>query len=61
MFYTETITIDNRSWLQRRVDGFKTWCEVVGYARAASHLSTLGFHEELKKCMMEIARLKHDR
>lgn len=38
--------------------GFNNFCEVVGYSRAAAHLSSLGYHEEAKHCIMEIARLR---
>jgi hypothetical protein len=38
--------------------GFWNFCEVVGYARAAASLASLGYHEEAKHCMMEIAKLK---
>jgi ferritin len=58
MFYTETVTIDNRSFAQKLYTGFQKWCEVVGYSRAAAHLASLGYHEEAKHCMMQIAKLK---
>lgn len=35
--------------------------EVVGYARAASHLASLGYYEESKNCMMELKRLKGEK
>lgn len=35
-----------------------TFCEVVGYSRAASHLASLGYHKEAKACMMQIAKIK---
>lgn len=38
--------------------GFNNFCEVAGYARAAAYLASLGYHEEAKHCMMEIAKLK---
>lgn len=38
--------------------GFSNFCEVVGYARAASHLSSLGYHEEAKHCMMQVNKLR---
>ena len=57
-FYTETITIDHRSFFQKLKTGFQNWCEVVGYSRAAAHLASLGYHEEAKNCMMQIAKLK---
>ena len=58
MFYTETVTIDHRSFAQKLWAGFQTWCEVVGYSRAAVHLASLGYHKEAKECMMQIAKLK---
>jgi len=33
--------------------------EIVGYSRAAAHLATLGYHEEAKKCMMQVKQLKN--
>lgn len=38
--------------------GFYNFCEVAGYARAASHLASLGYYEEAKNCMDQIAKLK---
>ena len=38
--------------------GFWNFCEVAGYARAASHLASLGYHEEAKNCMMQIQSLR---
>ena len=35
------------------------FCEVVGYSRAAAHLSQLGLHDEAKACLMEIKKLKN--
>ena len=32
--------------------------EVVGYSRAASELARMGFHEEAKKCMLELNKLR---
>ena len=32
--------------------------QVVGYSRAAAELAKLGYHEESKACMMEIAKLR---
>lgn len=32
--------------------------EIAGYARAASELARLGYHEEAKNCMMQIKKLK---
>ena len=44
--------------LQGFWSGLSTTFEIIGYSRAASHLASLGYHEEAKNCMMEIARLK---
>lgn len=38
--------------------GFKNFCEVAGYARAASHLASLGYYDEAKNCMEQINRIK---
>lgn len=38
--------------------GLNTTFEILGYSRAASHLASLGYHEEAKNCMMEIAKLR---
>jgi len=38
--------------------GFWNFCEVAGYARAASELARLGYHHEAKQCMMEIKKLR---
>lgn len=40
------------------VKKFNLFCEVAGYSRAAAHLASLGYHDEAKACMMEIAKLK---
>lgn len=32
--------------------------EVVGYSRAASELARMGYHEEAKKCMLELDKLR---
>ena len=58
MFYVESITIDNRNRFQKLKDGFMNWCEVIGYTRAAAHLSSMGLHDEAKRCMMELKKLK---
>lgn len=42
-------------------NGFNHVCEVAGYSRAASNLARLGYHEEAKRCMMEIKKLKQQR
>ena len=39
--------------------GFAKWTEVVGYSRAAAHLSQLGYHAEAKACMMELSKIKN--
>lgn len=57
-FYTETVTIDHRSVFQKLKTGFLNWCNVVGYSRAAAHLTTLGYHEEAKRCMEQVRMLK---
>ena len=41
--------------------GFWNFCEVVGYARAASELSRMGLHKEAKACMMQIKKLKNEK
>ena len=38
--------------------GLMTWTEIVGYSRAAAHLASLGYYDEAKNCMMQIAKLK---
>jgi len=37
---------------------FMRSCEIIGYSRAAAALANQGLHEEAKKCMLEIAKLK---
>ena len=32
--------------------------QVIGYSRAAAELARAGYHEESKKCMMEIKRIQ---
>lgn len=39
--------------------GFWNFCEVAGYARAASELARLGYYEESKACMMRLKELKN--
>lgn len=41
--------------------GVYNFCEVAGYARAASELARHGYYEEAKNCMMQVARLRNDR
>ena len=38
--------------------GFWNFCEVAGYARAASELARLGYNEEAKECMMQVKKLR---
>lgn len=38
--------------------GFNTFCEVAGYARAASHLASLGYYNEAKNCMEQINKIR---
>ena len=38
--------------------GFWNFCEVAGYARAASELARLGYNEEAKACMLQIKKLR---
>ena len=57
-FLVDTVTIDHRSWFQKRLQGFMNFCEVAGYSRAAAHLTTLGYHEQAKNCMKQLAKLK---
>lgn len=35
-----------------------THIEIIGYARAAAHLSSYGMHEEAKYCVLQIRNLK---
>jgi len=32
--------------------------QVVGYSRAAAELARMGLHEESRKCMMEVNKLR---
>jgi hypothetical protein len=57
-FYTDTVTINHRSFFQKLKTGLSNWFSVVGYSRAAAHLTTLGYHEEAKNCMKQLAKLK---
>ena len=57
-FLVDTVTIDHRSRFQKLWAKFLTWTEVVGYSRAAAHLSYMGYHDEAKECMMQVAKLK---
>jgi len=41
--------------------GFWNFCEVAGYARAASELSRQGLHKEAKACMMQIKNIRAQR
>ena len=38
--------------------GFWNFCEVAGYARAASELARLGYNEAAKSCMMQVKKLR---
>ena len=38
--------------------GFWNFCEVAGYARAASELARLGYNEEAKSCMMQVKKIR---
>lgn len=38
--------------------GFWNFCEVAGYARAATELTRLGYYNEAKACMMQIKRIR---
>ena len=38
--------------------GVWNFCEVAGYARAASELARQGLHKEAKACMMQVAKLR---
>jgi hypothetical protein len=38
--------------------GFWNFCEVAGYARAASELARQGLHAEAKACMLQVAKLR---
>lgn len=58
MFYVESITLGRRSWIARFWQGLKNFAEVAGYARAAAHLSSLGYHDEAKHCMEQVAKLR---
>ena len=41
--------------------GFWNFCEVAGYARAASELARLGYNEEAKSCMMQVKKLRNEK
>lgn len=32
--------------------------EIVGYSRAATELTRYGYHEEAKRCMLQVAQLR---
>ena len=38
---------------------FGHWFQVIGYSRAAAELARQGFHEESKKLMLELAKIKN--
>ena len=52
-------TVSFQSFYQACKVGFIKWTEVVGYSRAAAHLSQLGYHAEAKACMMELSKLQN--
>ena len=58
MFYVESVTIGRRSFFSRIWQSFNTTCEIVGYSRAAAHLASLGYYDEAKHCMEQMAKLK---
>jgi hypothetical protein len=58
MFYVESITIGNSSFVARIWERIQTYCEIIGYSRAASHLASMGLHKQAKECMMQVAKLK---
>ena len=60
MYHDETINLGGTSFIGRIWQSIATSFEIVGYARAAAHLTSLGFHEEAKHCMLEIRKLKND-
>ena len=37
---------------------FGPWFQTIGYSRAAAELARQGYHEEAKKCMLELAKVK---
>jgi len=37
---------------------FDRFIQVVGYSRAAAELARLGYQEEAKACMMQVAKLR---
>lgn len=41
--------------------GLNTTFEILGYSRAAAELARLGYQEEAKNCMMQIAKLKESK
>jgi hypothetical protein len=34
--------------------------KVIGYSRAAAELTRLGYHEESKRCMLQIKEINND-
>ena len=38
--------------------GFWNFCEIAGYARAASELARYGYYKEAKACMMQVKALR---
>mgnify|MGYP006222868359 CR=1 FL=1 len=43
------------SGLWSSIDRFS---RVIGYSRAATELARMGYHEQSKKCMMELKKLQ---
>ena len=55
-----TAAVLNYTWkpLSGFWTSFSNFCEVAGYARAASHLASLGYYDEAKNCMEQIQKIK---
>ncbi len=37
------------------------WSQVVGYSRAAAELARLGYHEEAKRCILQVQEMRNKR
>jgi hypothetical protein len=37
------------------------YTQIAGYSRAAAELARNGYHEEAKKCMLQLAKLRDDK
>jgi len=37
------------------------WSRVVGYSRAAAELARLGYHEEAKRCILQVQEMRNKR